>query len=123
MMKPPSTVSSYPLRSVKPWAVLLCASLLLPIGCKKEEEAPTPEVYVQAEHPEKGSIAEQIAADAILAPLSQSAISPKVTAPVKKFYVQRGARVHAGELLATLENSDLAGAAMDNQGTYTAAQA
>jgi HlyD family secretion protein len=46
-----------------------------------------------------------------------------VTAPVKKFYVQRGARVHAGELLATLENSDLAAAALDNKGSYTAAQA
>jgi RND family efflux transporter MFP subunit len=98
-------------------------SLLLPIGCKKTEETPTPDVYVQAAHPERGSIGEQISADAILAPLAQAAISPKVTAPVKKFYVQRGAHVHAGELLATLENSDLAAAAMDNQGSYTAAQA
>ena len=31
--------------------------------------------------------------------------------------------VHEGELLATLENSDLAAAALDNQGSYTAAQA
>jgi HlyD family secretion protein len=31
--------------------------------------------------------------------------------------------VHAGQLLATLENSDLAAAALDNKGTYTAAQA
>ena len=71
----------------------------------------------------KGSISEQIAADAMLAPLAQAAISPKVTAPVKKFYVQRGSRVHEGELLATLENSDLAAAALDNKGSYTAAQA
>ena len=98
--------------------------LLLPAGCKnKEAEAPTPEVYVQAGHPEQGSITEQIVADATLAPVAQAAISPKVTAPVKKFYVQRGARVKAGELLATLENSDLAAAAMDNQGGLTAAQA
>ncbi len=34
----------------------------------------------------------------------QAAISTKVTAPVKKFYVQRGSHVHAGQLLATLEN-------------------
>jgi HlyD family secretion protein len=46
-----------------------------------------------------------------------------VTAPVKKFYVQRGSRVHEGELLATLENSDLAAAALDNKGSYTAADA
>jgi len=104
--------------------VLLLPMLLLPAGCKsKQAEAPTPEVYVQAEHPEQGSIAEQIVADATLAPVAQAAISPKVTAPVKKFYVQRGSHVKAGELLATLENSDLAAAAMDNQGSLTAAQA
>jgi multidrug efflux pump subunit AcrA (membrane-fusion protein) len=41
---------------------------------------------------------------------------------VKKFYVQRGSRVSAGQLLATLENSDLEAAALDNKGAYTAAQ-
>jgi HlyD family secretion protein len=51
--------------------------LLLPLGCKKAEETPTPEVYVQAAHPEQGSISDQIAADAILAPLAQAAISPR----------------------------------------------
>jgi multidrug efflux pump subunit AcrA (membrane-fusion protein) len=104
-------------------AISLCAFVLLPLGCKKEEAPPTPEVYVQAAHPEQGSISDQIAADAILTPLAQAAIAPKVTAPVKKFYVQRGSRVHEGELLATLENSDLAAAALDNKGSYTAAQA
>lgn len=110
-------------RILKPSALLLCASLLLPLGCKKEEEAPTPEVYVQAAHPEQQSISDQIAGDAILTPLAQAAISPKVTAPVKKFYVQRGSHVRVGQLLATLENSDLAAVALDNKGTYTAAQA
>jgi RND family efflux transporter MFP subunit len=123
MMTPPSPVSSYPARYLRQWVVLACILLLLPIGCKKAEETPVPEVYVQAAHPEQASISEQISAEAILAPLAQAAISPKVTAPVRKFYVQRGAHVHVGELLATLENSDLAAAAMDNQGSYTAARA
>ena len=92
-------------------------------AAKKKRRPLSPLVYVQATHPEQGSISEQITADATLAPLAQAAISPKVTAPVKKFYVQRGARVKAGQLLATLENSDLAAAAMDNKGSYTAAQA
>ena len=73
-------------------------------------------------HPEKGEISEQITADATLAPLAQAAISPKVTAPVKKFFVQRGSHVKAGQLLATLENSDLEAAALDNKGAYSAAQ-
>jgi HlyD family secretion protein len=46
-----------------------------------------------------------------------------VTAPVKKFLVQRGSHVKEGQLLAVLENSDLQAAALDNKGSYTAAQA
>ena len=111
--------------SVKRRWVLLCAMalpvVLLP-GCKKEA-APEPLVTVQAEHPEQGPIAEHITADAVLAPLAQAAIAPKISAPVRKFYVQRGSRVKEGQLLATLENNDLAAAAMDNKGSYVAAQA
>ena len=104
---------------------LLCAALVALVclsGCKKEE-APAPEVTVQAEHPEKGTISEHITADAILAPLAQAAIQPKIAAPVKKFYVQRGAKVKEGQLLAVLENADLLGGAQDNKGAYEAAQA
>jgi HlyD family secretion protein len=95
---------------------------LLVGGCGKTAESAPTEVVVEAVHPQRGEISEQIIADATLAPLAQAAISPKVTAPVKKFYVQRGSRVKAGQLLATLENSDLAAAALDNQGAYKAAQ-
>jgi len=106
--------------------VLAAATLTFPLvfllGCKKAVE-PVAEVTVQAEPPEQGSITERITADAFLAPVAQAAIQPKITAPVKKFYVERGQRVHAGELLAVLENSDLAAAAMDNQGAYESAQA
>ena len=105
---------------------LLLSALLLPMaflpGCKKDVPAET-EVTVQAEHPEQGAISEHITADAILAPLSQAAIAPKISAPVRKFYVQRGARVKEGQLLATLENNDLAAAALDNKGSYMAAEA
>jgi multidrug efflux pump subunit AcrA (membrane-fusion protein) len=92
-------------------------------GCKKKEEAPTPEVTVQAEHPEQGAVSEHITAEAILAPLAQAAIQSKISAPVKKFYVQRGAKVKEGQLLAVLENADLIGGAQDNKGAYEAAQA
>jgi len=67
-------------------------ALMAATGCKKET-APPVEVTVQAEHPERGTISEHVAVDAILAPLAQAAIEPKITAPVKKFYVQRGAKV------------------------------
>ena len=107
------------IRALSIWIVI---PILLAAGCKKEE-TPATEIIVQAEHPEQGPISDHITADAILAPLAQAAIVPKIAAPVKKFYVQRGARVKEGELLAVLENADLAAAAQDNKGSYEAAQA
>ncbi len=93
-------------------------------GCKQAaEETPQPLVTVAAEHPEIGDISEHITADATLSPLAQAAISPKISAPVHAFYVQRGSRVKEGQLLATLENRDLTAQAMDNKGQYTAAEA
>lgn len=103
--------------------LLLCAPVLFLNACKKAADTEEkPVVTVQAVHPSTGAITEDIAADATLAPIAQAALLPKVTAPVKAFYVQRGSHVKAGQLVATLENSDLAAAALDNQGTYTAAK-
>ena len=101
---------------------MLVLPLLLFPGCKKDAPAET-EVTVQAEHPEQGPIAEHIVADAVLAPLAQAAIAPKISSPVRQFYVQRGAHVAQGQLLATLENNDLTAAALDNKGSYMAAEA
>ena len=103
-------------------ATVIAVSVSL-AGCNKGDATPTPVVAVQAEHPAMGAIAEHIPADAVLAPLAQAAISPKISAPVRHFYVQRGSHVKAGQLLAVLENRDLTAAALDNRGAYTAAQA
>jgi len=98
-------------------------ALVLFSGCSgKEAPAPTA-VPVQAATAQVQPITEHIVTDAVLAPIAQAAISPKIVAPVKKFYVQRGAHVKAGQLLATLENSDLAAAVTDNQGAFDAADA
>lgn len=99
-------------------------SLLLLQGCTKANDADAaPLVTVQAEHPEVGEISEHISADATLSPVAEAAISPKITAPVRAFYVQRGSKVKKGQLLAVLENRDLSAQALDNQGQYAAAQA
>jgi HlyD family secretion protein len=104
-------------------SLLLLSSLLLFVGCRKTDDtADKPVVTVQAVHPEVGSITDQIVADATLAPFAQAAILPKISAPVRKFYVQRGSHVTVGQLVATLENADLAAAALDNKGAYTAAK-
>jgi multidrug efflux pump subunit AcrA (membrane-fusion protein) len=101
--------------------LLLCAALLQ--ACKKDETDVAALVTVQAERPEVGEISEHITADATLSPVAQAAISPKITAPVRKFYVQRGSTVKAGQLLAELENRDLSAQALDNKGQYAAARA
>lgn len=98
-------------------------TLIALAGCKKAEEAPEPTVSVQAEHPTVGPMAEEIAADAVLAPLAQAAIEPRISAPIAKELVQRGDHVHKGQLLLTLEDRDLRGAALDSQGNLTQAQA
>ena len=90
--------------------VALAAGLLLS-GCKPKadvEEAPT--VTVQVGAAENGPIQLKVIADAVLYPRDQAAIVPKVVAPIKKFYVERGSRVKEGQLLAELESQDLAGA-------------
>ncbi len=106
------------------WLLLvLLGSALLLTSCSKKEENPQPVVTVQVAKAERGEIQQIIRAEAILFPRNQSAITPKVVAPVKTFYVNRGSRVHKGELLAVLENRDLAASAVDNQGAYQQAQA
>ena len=92
------------------FAIVLCALAAVTDGCKKADDtAEKPVAVVQAEHPTTGTITEEIGADATLAPVAQAAILPKIIAPIRKFYVQRGSHVTAGQLVATLENQDLAG--------------
>ncbi len=107
------------------WALFLipCLGGLALTSCSKKEESPQPVVTVQVAKADRGEIQQIIRAEAVLFPRNQSAITPKVVAPVKTFYVNRGSRVHKGELLAVLENRDLAATAVDNKGAYQQAQA
>jgi len=101
-------------------AILLLASLF---ACSKEPGPKAPVVEVQVAQVRSGEIQQIVSAEAILFPINQAAITPKATAPVKKFYVNRGAKVKAGQLLAVLENRDLEGANMDNRGAFEQAEA
>ncbi|HXW99826.1 MAG TPA: biotin/lipoyl-binding protein, partial [Candidatus Acidoferrales bacterium] len=105
------------------WLTLVAAAgLLLLTSCSKESTN-EPVVTVHVAPVEKTTIERTIKAEAILSPRAQAAIVPKISAPVQKFLVKRGSPVHAGELLAVLENRDLAGAAQDTQGAYKQAEA
>lgn len=95
----------------------------LAVGCSKQPATPPTLVQVQAITVQPQSITQHITAEAVLAPVAQAAISPKITAPVRKFYVMRGSKVRKGQLLAILDNKDLEAAALDSKGSYEQAQA
>ncbi len=107
------------------WFIVpLCYLLALGLsGCSSAPAEKEPVVPVLATSVEKVTINQTSTVEAVLFPLQQSAIVPKISAPVKEFYVTRGVHVHRGQLLATLENRDLAAAAQDNKGAYDQAQA
>jgi HlyD family secretion protein len=102
---------------------LLAAATLCIAGCSKEKAEPQPVVSVQAATVKRGTISQTITTDAVLFPISQATIVPKIASPVQKAYVVRGAKVHKGQLLLTLENKDLAAAAEQNRGDLEQAQA
>src|ERR1700690_1820227 len=93
-------------------------------GCATKEAADVaPSVTVQAAPAENKTIQLGITAEAILYPKDQAALVPKINGPVSKFYVDRGSRVHAGQLLAEIESRDLASAVADNRAGYQQAEA
>ena len=80
-------------------------------------------VVVQIATVKQGSIEKVISSEAVLFPLQQAALTPKVSAPVKRFLVNRGDRVKAGQLLGVLENRDLAASEVENKGALEQAEA
>lgn len=112
-------------RRTLPFALgLALAASLASAGCSgKPAESPEPVVDVQAATVARKTIQDVVSADAVLYARSEATIVPKISAPIEKFYVERGSPVRAGELLAVLENKDLAAAADEAKGAYEQAQA
>ena len=105
-------------------ACILPALCMALDGCsKKAEPEAAPTVLVQVAPVQKTSIQRKVSGDAVLYPLNQASMVPKISAPVKKYYVNRGSHVHAGELVALLESQDLLAATTENKGGYEQAQA
>jgi HlyD family secretion protein len=110
---------------------LACALMLLLAGCggKKDDEKKAgaePEAVaapVEVAKAEKTTIHRVVTADAILYPVNQANVNSKLSAPVKKFYVNRGDHVRAGQLLAELENRDLQAGVAENKQLVAQSQA
>ena len=103
--------------------ILSLASFTSFVGCSSQEKEQEPVVTVQTTTARKTSIEQIITTEAVLYPRNQAAITPKIVAPVRKFYVNRGAHVRKGQLLATLENRDIAAVVTENKGALEQAQA
>jgi HlyD family secretion protein len=110
--------------------LLLAVCLLLPAACtksKQSSEAPQDEsataAPVQVAPVKQETIHNFITAEAILYPIKQATIVPKISTPVSRFLVQRGDHVKQGQLLAVLEDRDLVAAKQENEQLYKQAQA
>jgi HlyD family secretion protein len=106
-------------------SILVAACLLVTGGCSKTEEATQTKSVapVQVAPATREAIRRVVTADGVLYPVDQASVTPKISAPVEKFLVSRGDHVTQGQLLATLENRDLAGAAVDSKGQVDQAEA
>ncbi|MDE3110669.1 MAG: biotin/lipoyl-binding protein, partial [Acidobacteriota bacterium] len=98
------------------------AALFFAACSGKKPEAP-PAVTVQAAPVRQKTISEIVSTEAVLYPKSEASIVPKISAPVEKFYVNRGSHVNQGQLVAQLENKDLQATLKQAQGAYQQAQA
>jgi HlyD family secretion protein len=108
----------------KRFVISMAALAMVIAGCKGDEEKePVPLVSVQVAEVKPMDLTETVTVDAVLWPINQAAITPKISAPVAAFHVQRGQHVKKGELLATLENRDLAASVTENKGGYEQAEA
>lgn len=104
--------------------------LLLPLllwGCGKtkqkeadEGEAPVP---VEVDDVTRGPIDLIVNGDAVLYPVNQANVTSKISAPVRRFLVNRGDRVKAGQLLAELESRDLVAGAEESKDQLDQARA
>jgi HlyD family secretion protein len=92
-------------------------------ACSSTEKEPVPIVSVEVTPAEKTSVSQIVLADAVVFPLMQATVSPKITSTIVEFKVQRGSRVKKGQLLAILENKDLAAQAQASKGDFEQADA
>lgn len=107
----------------------LALGLLLLCGCSASNhpaeggDEAAPAAPVQVAVATRKNIQQVIDAEALLYPLRQASIMSKISAPISRFFVQRGDHVKKGQLLATLENRDLIAAVQENKQLYAQATA
>jgi HlyD family secretion protein len=98
--------------------------LLLAAGCSTSEP-PAPEAVapVEVAPVQSAEIQHIIHGRGVLFAIDQATVLPKISAPVREFFVNRGAHVRKGQLLAELENRDLVAAVVESKSLVDQAEA
>jgi len=119
------TMKFPPCQSRRPaFLLLVIAPLVFFVnGCSKTEKEKDPVVTVQTTPAKRDTISQTVSTEAVVYPLQQATVAPKITSTVKEFLVQRGSRVSKGQLLVVLENKDLAAAVESSKGDFQQADA
>jgi HlyD family secretion protein len=103
--------------------------LLTLTGCSKKDagdsagEEAAAAAPVQVAAAKRATMHSFVTAEAVLYPLKQANIVPKISAPVSRFLVQRGDHVREGQLVAVLEDRDLVATAQESKELYEQAHA
>src|SRR5438477_1374962 len=105
------------------YLLVIAVCFLTLAACSKKEPEIVPEVSVQVAPAKMGDVSRIVSAEAVVFPLQQAVIAPKISSTIKSFSVQRGAHVRKGQLLAALENRDLSAVAAQSKGEYEQAEA
>jgi HlyD family secretion protein len=103
--------------------LILVGALVAAAGCSSTEKEKEPVVSVEVTPAQKTSISQTVTAEAVVFPLQQATVEPKITSTIVDFKVQRGSRVKKGQLLAVLENRDLTAQAEASKGDFDQANA
>lgn len=106
---------------------VLAACIVVLAGCGSKGDASAgekePAAPVEVATAKAAAMSNIVSAEAIVYPFQQANIMPKISAPVQRFYAQRGDHVRKGQLLAVLDNSDLKAAANESLQLYKQAEA
>ena len=106
-------------------AIILIVSAVLLSSCSKpkEEEKEKPVVAVKLAHAETVDMPQVVSAPATIFPREQANISARTTAPIRELKAHKGDSVKAGQVLAVLENRDVAAQRQEAQASVADAEA
>ncbi len=117
------SLESIELREIFRASLLVSVIALAACSSKPKEQAAEAATPVQVAVATQGPVQHTVTANAILYPLNQANVTSKISAPVRRILVNRGDHVREGQLLAILENRDLAAASQESEQLYKQAQA